>query len=161
MRLETTAKLRPFTSMDVANKELVVKMLTFEDSIMLGEKGKAIFADKSIPHLTSLDAYYIFHRMALAQFGFTTTDEDIATYRTIFLSYYNGPHDYDADVLGSVCYMRQNKCVYYDAPLIEIGDVAPDVDLLNLDGTPTTFHSLLRKNDNPHRYIFVGAFSNS
>ncbi len=158
MRLKTATKPKPFTPIDIANKELIVQMLKFEDSIMLGEKGKAIFADKTIPHLTSLDAYYMFHRMALARFGFTTTDDDIVTYRTIFMSYYKGPHDYDADVLGSVCYMRQNKCVYYDAPLIEIGDDAPDVDLLTLDGTPTTFHSLLH---NPHRYVFVGAFSNS
>lgn len=148
-----------FTSEDVRNKALVLQMLRYEDSLMLGDVGKAIYADKTFAHLTSLDTFYIFHRMTLAHFGFSTDDEDVAMYRTIFSNYYTNPHNYDADVMGAVCYMRENKCVYYSAPQIQIGDKAPDLDLLTLDGAPTSLHALLSKHT--HKYVFVGAFSNS
>jgi hypothetical protein len=98
---------------------------------MLGPQGASIFADGTLPHLTNLDTYFIFHRMTLAAHGFSTTDDDVKTYRTIFSNYYAGPQDYDAEVLGSVCYMRENKCVYYTAPPINVGDAAIDVDLLD------------------------------
>jgi hypothetical protein len=156
---DTAESRRPFTAEDVRDKPLVVSMLKYEDSIMRGPVGAAIFADSTIPHLTELDTYYIFHRMALAEHGFTTTDADVQTYRTIFANYYNGPRDFDADVLGSVCYMRENKCVYYTAPPINVGDVATDAELMRLDGAPTSLHKELAAL--PHKYVFVGAFSNS
>jgi hypothetical protein len=150
---------RPFGPADVRNKALVCAMLKHEDTLFLGPEGKRIFGDSTFQHLTDLETYYTFHRATLHAFGFTTTDADVGTYRTIFAQYYKGPHDYDADVLGSVCYMRENKCVYYDAPLIKKGDTIPDVDLLTLDGTPTTLHAQLAAL--PHKHVFIGAFSNS
>lgn len=150
---------RPFTSADVANKALVLEMLRYEDSVMLGKTGAAIFADTTLPHLTDLDTYHIFHRITLAAHGFQTGDADVQNYRTIFSHYYKGPHEYDADVLSSVCYMRENKCVYYKSPTINIGDCLVDVELLTLDGTHTSLKSELESLK--HKYIFVGAFSNS
>lgn len=150
---------KPFTLEHVKDRELVIKMLSYEDTQMLGLPGKHIFKDLSLHHLTSLETYYIFHRMTLAAHGFSTTDEDVANYRKIFSNYYNSPHSYDAQVLGSVCYMRQNKCVYYDAPLLSVGDEAPDVELLTLEGLSTSLSSLMTAH--PHKYVFVGAFSNS
>ena len=150
---------RPFTISDIGNRELILKMLRYEDSIMLGPIGAAIFADNTLPHLTALDTYYIFHRETLSAHGFNTTDEDVANYRKIFSHYYVSPHQYDAEVLGSVCYMRQNKCVYYTAPLINIGDAAPNADLLTLSGHPTNLFEIL--DTQKHAYTFVGAFSNS
>lgn len=150
---------RPFTSTDVANKDLVVKMLRHEDSIMTGHEGAAIFADETLQHLTELDTYHIFHRMTLATFGFQTAAKDVLTYRTIFSHYYRNPTDYDKDVLSSVCYMRENKCVYYTAPQVNVGDSAVDTELLTLDGASTSLNAELLSLK--HKYVFVGAFSTS
>lgn len=150
---------RPFMESDISNKELILTMLRHEDSLMLGPAGAAIFADKTLPHLTDLDTYFIFHRAALSAHGFTTTGEDVANYRKIFSHYYAGPQAFDADVLGAVCYMRQNKCVYYTAPLIHLGDDAPNTDLLTLNGARTSLFEML--DTQKHAYTFVGAFSNS
>jgi hypothetical protein len=150
---------RHFTSEDVKNKDLVLRMLHFEDSVICGPVGAAIFADRSIPHLKSLETYYIFHRITLAEHGFSTEVSDVATYRTIFSKYYQEPQHYDKEVINAVCYMRENKCIFYDAPLIALGDLAPDVELLTLSGESTTLHKLIETN--PHKYTFVGAFSHS
>lgn len=150
---------RSFTESDISNKELILRMLRYEDSLMLGPAGAAIFADKTLPHLTELDTYYIFHRATLSAHRFTTTDEDVVNYRKIFSHYYAGPNAFDADVLGAVCYMRQNKCVYYTAPLIHIGDDAPNTDLVTLTGTRSTLFEMLDLHK--HSHVFVGAFSNS
>ena len=150
---------RPFTTADVADRANVLKMLRYEDALMLGPDGAKIYADPSIPHLTSLETFYILHRAALAAHGFTTTDADVANYRKIFSHYYRSPHDYDAEVLGAVAYMRENKCVYYKAAPISIGDKAPDVPLQTISGIHTSLYQVLAENH--HEHIFVGAFSNS
>jgi hypothetical protein len=150
---------RHFTTDDVKNKDLVLRMLRFEDGVICGPMGNAIFADPSIPHLKSLETYHIFHRITLAEHGFTTEASDVATYRTIFSNYFHSPRDYDKEVINAVCYMRENKCVFYDAPPIALGDLAPDVELLTLSGESTTLHKLIETN--PHKYTFVGAFSHS
>jgi hypothetical protein len=154
-----TAPRRPFTPADVANRSLVITMLRYEDSVMLGPQGAAIFADETLPHLTDLDTYHIFHRMTLAVHGFTTTDMDVKNYRAIFSHYYAGPSHYDAEVLNSVCYMRENKCVYYTAPSIHLGDGATDVELLTITGESSSLVKELEAL--PHKYVFVGAFSHS
>ena len=150
---------RPFTPTDVLDKDEVIAMLRYEDSLFLGPKGRALFKDGTFEHLTDLESYYTFHRLTLSAFGFQTTESDVRTYRTIFSNYYRGPADYDAEVLSSVCYMRENKCVYYTAPPIMIGDMAPDAPLATLNGGATRLHSILQAT--PHKYVFVGAFSNS
>lgn len=154
------AQRKPFTQEDVANKGLVLRMLQHEDQLMVGPVGSTIFKDPTIPHLTDLETYYIFHRQVLADHGFSSTDEDVANYRSIFQAYYRGPTDYDGEVLSSVCYMRENKCVYYTAPSIDVDDAAPDVELATLGGESTSLHAVLAKHSKA-RHIFVGAFSNS
>ena len=156
---EAPPSQRPFTHSDVLDRDKVIAMLKYEDSLFLGPKGQALFKDTSFNHLTDLESYYTFHRATLSAFGFQTTEQDVLTYRTIFQNYYKGPHTYDAEVLSSVCYMRENKCVYYDAPEILVDDVAPDTRLATLEGVPTTLHAIL--DTLPHKYVFVGAFSNS
>ena len=150
---------RHFTAEDVKNKDLMLRLLRFEDGVIRGPLGAAIFADRSIPHLKSLETYFIFHRITLAEHGFTTEASDVATYRTIFSNYYKDPQHYDEEVINAVCYMRENKCVFYDTPLIALGDLAPDVELSTLSGESTTLHTLIEAN--PHKYTFVGAFSHS
>ena len=156
MGVGAPGKPRPFTDTHVKNRNLVLVMLRYEDSLFLGSQ---LFKDTSFEHLTDLEAYYTFHRATLAQYGFSTTDKDVETYRTIFLNYYTSPTEYDAEVLNAVCYMRENKCVYYTDPAPIVGDPAPDVALATLDGNPTTLHTILKAL--PHKYVFVGAFSNS
>ena len=82
---------RPYTPADVRNRDLVLAMLRYEDSLFRGTKGQALFKDASFEHLTNLEAYYTFHRATLAQHGFSTTEQDVETYRTIFLNYYTSP----------------------------------------------------------------------
>ncbi len=159
MGVSTLGQLRPFTPTDVRNRDLVLAMLRHEDILFLGTKGQALFKDTSFEHLTNLETYYTFHRATLAKHGFQTTDKDVETYRTIFRNYYTSPTEYDAEVLNAVCYMRENKCVYYTDPPPIVGDPAPEVALATLDGVPTTLHTILKKL--PHKYVFVGAFSNS
>jgi len=102
-------KLKPFTSQDVKNKELVVKMLKREDVIMNDEKvGQELYRTEKTP----LGAVYAIHRLVLIEFGFDSSDESVSCYRTIFANYYQSPTDYDRDVLSAVTYMRENKCVY-------------------------------------------------
>jgi hypothetical protein len=153
------AQARPFTHADVLDRSMVIAMLRHEDTLFLGPKGQALFTDGTFEHLTDLEGYYTFHRVTLSAFGFQTTERDVRMYRTIFSNYYRGPSDFDAEVLSSVCYMRENKCVYYNDPPVNIGDDAPDARLVTLDGTPTTLQSVLGAL--PHKYVFVGAFSNS
>jgi hypothetical protein len=152
---------RPFTAEDIANRARIIQMLKYEDSLFLGPEGKRLFGDNTFDHITDLETYYTFHRATLAAFGFSATDADVSKYREIFRNYYNGPHDYDAEVLRSVCYMRENKCVYYDAPLINVGDTLPDSELLTLSGESTTLHGQLASLPRSVKHVFVGAFSNS
>jgi hypothetical protein len=151
---------RPFTHEDVKNKELVIKMLKYEDLIMLGPVGAAFFSDNTFSHLTDLNTYFTIHRIVLADHGFQTNDSDVANYRSIFSHYYKTPFDYEKDVLSSVCYMRENKCVYYKTPEIKVDDSVPDVELFEVDGvSKSSLYTALSEID--AKYIFVGAFSNS
>ncbi len=159
MGVGTPSQPRPFTPADVHNRDLVLAMLRYEDSLFLGPRGQHLFKDASFEHLSNLETYYTFHRATLAKYGFQTTDKDVEMYRTIFRTYYNSPTEYDAEVLNAVCYMRENKCVYYKDPTPSVGDPAPDVALATLEGAPTTLHATLASL--PHKYVFVGAFSNS
>ena len=161
MKDESTVPKRPFGHKDIQNRALILQMLRFEDSLFLGPEGKKIFGDTTFRHLNDLETYYTLHRQTLNAFGFTTTDTDVAKYREIFRNYYNGPHDFDDEVLNSVCYMRENKCVYYDAPFINVGDVLPDSELLTLSGESTTLHAQLAALPPSIKHVFVGAFSNS
>ncbi len=159
MGVGAQGQLRPFTPTDVRKRDLVLAMLRYEDSLFLGSRGQALFKDTSFEHLSNLETYYTFHRATLAKYGFQTTDKDVEMYRTIFRTYYNSPTEYDAEVLNAVCYMRENKCVYYTDPPLIVGDPAPDVALATLEGASTTLHAILK--ELPHKYVFVGAFSNS
>jgi hypothetical protein len=101
-----------FTNTELDNRALIIKMLQYEDSLILGPVGKEIYEDNSFEHYSSHEAMYIIHRITLNYFGFQTKDEDVQNYRKIFSKYYESPTKYDAEVLQSVVYMRENKLVY-------------------------------------------------
>jgi hypothetical protein len=151
--------LNDFTINHVLNRELVIKMLKFEDQIIHGDVGKSIYDDDSFEHFSSLEAMYTIHRYVLNQFNFKTTDKDVANYRKIFATYYKSPTDYDKEVLNCVTYMRENKCVYYAGRDFRIGDTFEDVNVYELDGKSMT--SLLSKINKEDEYTFIGGFSNT
>lgn len=151
-------KLLLFTEDHILDKKLIIEMLKYEDSIYLGEKGKEIYTNELYRPTISLDPEYTINRLVLLNFGFNTNDESVENYRKIFSYYYNSPIDYDKDVLSSVTYMRNNKCVYYTQQIINIDDTIPNCQLYKLDGEITNLFDELGKDYN---YAFIGAFSGS
>lgn len=149
----------PFTMEHINNKELVIGMLKYENDIILGPIGKGIYSNPLFKPRISLTPEYSIHRKVLSHFGFNTSDENVKRYRSIFKHYYNSPTDYDHEVLSTVVYMRENKCLYYTAPTIDYGDIIPNCQLYNLDGVTTT--TLYETLGNDFEYAFVAAYSTS
>jgi hypothetical protein len=159
MGIQTEICDNAFTQQNVKDKNLVLKMLSFEDEYGKSNTVKNMYRDELLYHHRDLTITYAIHRYVLDKFGFDTSDESVENYRSIFLNYYNSPSDYDNDVISSVYYMKYNKCVFYDKPLLNIGDVIIDCKLLDINGGDTTLFSIL--NDSHFEHAFIGAFSNS
>ena len=107
--------------------------------------------------MISLTVEKMINRITLEEFSFNTDDESVENYRTIFKNYYKSPKFYDKDVLNSVHYMRENKCVYYICKPLELGDKIPDCKLLKINGKDITYlHNEIDKNSN---YTLICAFS--
>jgi hypothetical protein len=154
-------KLKPFKMTDVKNRDLILKMLKYEDSIITSEVGQSIYRNKVNEALFSIEPQLIIQRMTLKHFGFDTDDDSGSNYREIFRNYYKSPTNYDKEVLQSVTYMRANRCVYYTQPIIKVGDKIPNVELYDLDGkTKLDLHKdILKEGD--FNYAFMCAFSTS
>jgi len=159
MGKDSLGEFQPFTSDEVKNRDLVIKMLKYEDSLIHGSVGQQIYGDSLYKPRVSLFPEYTLHRLVLSEFGFTTSAQDVANYRSIFSHYFRSLDDYDQEVLSSVTYMRENKCIYYKQPVIEIGDQLPNCRLYELNGNTET--NLYDKLGNDFRYMVVGGFSNS
>jgi hypothetical protein len=123
---------KSFTNESIKNKQLMLDMLNFEDKYYFSNIGQSIMGDIGKNNIFSLDGSKTIQRITLFNFGFSSTDQDLATYRTIFHNYYNSPTDYDSDILSSVYYMRENRLLYYTTPKLSIGDKAVDSNLLEL-----------------------------
>ncbi len=148
----------PFTEDILKDKDLIIKLLSYEDSIILGEEGERIYANPDNCPRVSLFPEHTIHRKTLSHFGFDTSDESVQNYRKIFGYYYRSALDYDKDVLSSVVYMRENKCVYYTQPIINVGDIMPDCSLYELDGKSKT---TIKDELGEFKYAFVAGFSSS
>ena len=149
--------IKPFTHSDVKNKELVIKMLNYEEQLTKSDYGQSLYRNTLNKPLISLNIEKAINRLVLAHFNFDTDDQSVAAYRTIFKNYYQGPTDYDPDVLNAVHYMRENKCVYYKERVLQVGDKLPNCGLYNLDGKiQVELHDLIDKNS---KYTMIGAFS--
>ena len=148
-----------FTESHIKNRDLIIKMLKYEDTIIHSDFGKNIYEDSTHELFSSLETMYVMHRITLNAFSFKTTDNDIINYRKIFSYYYKSPYEYDKEVLDCVTYMRENKCVYYTNKDFKINDKFEDVNVYDIDGkTKISLFDKINKNDN---YTIVGAFSNS
>jgi hypothetical protein len=111
-------------------------------------------------NITSTNGSKAIQQMTLIKFGFNTTDNDLANYRTFFHHYYNSSTDYDKDVMKSVYYMRENRCLYYTTSQINTGDMIPNVPIYELDGkTETNIYKII--DDNKYDKCIIAAFSMS
>jgi len=158
MGKKDTDNTKPFTMNDVKNKQLVIQMLKYEEQLTKSEYGQSLYKNTLNKPLISLNIEKALNRLVLSYFGFNTSDLNVETYRTIFRTYYNSPNDYDKDVLDSVHYMRENKCVYYKSPPLQLGDKIPNCDLYEIDGkTKTTLYDVINKTKSD--YTLIEAFS--
>lgn len=154
--------LKPFTPDDVLNRDLVIEMLTYEDSILHSNQGQCVYKNPVNNSLCSLEPQFVINRLTLSKFGFDTSDESIENFRSIFRNYYNSPTDYDEDVLSCSTYMRENRLMFYKTKEPEIGDTALNCPLLELsldDSAETTLHNVLNKS--PADFYLIHAFSTS
>ena len=148
--------LQPFNKHHISNKQLILKMLQFEDDTFLSSQGQQFLKDYG-DKITSLDGSKSIQRLTLNHFGFCSTDVDLENYRTIFHHYYNSPINYDKDILSAVYYMRENRCLYYTSPKLKIGDTIPNLFVQNLDLNYIGLYDII----NTHKYnqTFIAAFS--
>ena len=154
---------KPFTENDILNRELILRVLKYEDELYLSEQGQTIMRDVCKNNIFSLDGGKTIQRMTLQYFGYSSTLEDLKHYRTIFHHYYNSPKDYDKEILASVFYMRENRLLYYTTPKLEVGDNAINTELLelelegqNIDNATTLFDVML---EYPNKKHIICAFS--
>lgn len=154
----SSATTKPFTHDNVSNRKLVIKMLKHEEQITKGEYGQSMYRNVYNKPFISLHVEKALNRKVLADFGFDTSETSVEMYRTIFKTYFKTPKQYDREVIESVHYMRENKCVFYENPPMKIGEIVPNVVLFRMDGkTETTLHDVIGY-PRPH-YTIYAAFS--
>lgn len=150
-----------FTQDHVLQKPLVIDMLRYEDRIIHGDVAKAMYADPDYNPRVSMTIEYALNRMTLNKFGFDTSDQSVRTYRSICKTYWKSAKEYDADVLKSVTYMRENKLLYYQHPNIKIGDCVRDqlkeCRVHDLTGAQTNLLDVGRSV--VHKHLIVAGFS--
>ena len=151
--------LQNFTNEIILNRNLIIEMLKYEDKVIHSDLGKNIYNDNSYEHYTTHEAMYAIHRIVLSEFGFKTDDDNVKTYRKIFQTYYSSPLVYDKEVMDSVSYMRENKCLYYSGKDYGVGDKFEDIKLYDLSGKNEVM--LFDKINNDDKYTFAAAFSTS
>src|SRR6056297_1980754 len=106
--------LIPFTIEHVKDRKLIINMLQWEETFQRAE-GRKMYTDPKYNHLKNgLELIFIMHRRTLLEFGFDSSDESVKNYREIFRTYFNGPYDYDQEVINASFYMRYNRCVFYE-----------------------------------------------
>lgn len=159
--VKITQTFHDFTLDTIQNKPLILQMLQYEDKLFLSDEGQSILADKGMASISSLSGGKTIQRMVLTHFNFNANDTSLANYRRIFHYYYVDPTNYDADVLNSVFYMRENRCLYYTLPEPAVGDKVSDVPLLQLQDDGTVTETSLFNAIVPHTTTIVAAFSTS
>lgn len=150
MGIDNNIKKRQFQIEDLRNRDLILKMLKYEDELYLGEYGQNCFRSK---YNERLHPHYHIQRKVLNDFNFTTTDESLKLYREIYHTYPD-----DKEIHDSVVYLRENRCLKYTAPKININDIFPNTVVYGLDGkTEYDLYSIMK----PYEKVVVGAFSTS
>lgn len=127
-----------FNASHIEDRDLVLRLLRYEDALFLSPAGQAVFANPAMSNIFSLEAGKTIQRATLCAHGFSATDASVAAYRTIFRRWSEDP-----EILRAVFYLRENRCLYYTSPEIRMGDVVPDSPLLELSSDTTSVHSVL------------------
>jgi len=152
-----TKNKNEFVLEDIKNRELILDMLKYEDTLYLSNEGQSTLRNYG-SNFSSLESSKIIQRQTLEKFNFCSSEESLKNYRKIFQHYYRSSIDYDNEILQSVFYMRENRCLYYTEPELIIGDKLPDVELFNLDGTTkNNLYDILDKKD--YNNCIIAAFS--
>jgi hypothetical protein len=134
----------PFTQEHVKQRDLVIRMLKFEEETTKSEFGQSLYANHLNNPFVSLTVEKTLNRITLSHFGFSTDDDSVENYRTIFGTYFESPEVYDKEVVDSVHYIRENKCVFYKKPDIKFGQVIPNCALYNLkSGSQEQLHDII------------------
>jgi len=150
-----SCKFQSFGLDQVQNKELIIQMLKYEEEFTKSEDGQKMYKNPYNEPYVSLNVEKAINRIVLSKFGYDTSDTSVENYRTIFRTYYNSPTNYDADVLNSVHYMRENKIVYYKNEPLKLGSVVPNCRFYSpYDVTEIRLYECLTT-----RYTLIGAFS--
>lgn len=148
--------LNKFTKEHVLNKKLIIQMLQYEDSYgrNQGQQIHEIYDEHTLNPSDAITRHVLLH------FNFDSCDGNVNMYKTIFRTYFHSAKDYDEEVINSVYYMKNNKCVYYTEPKMNIGDVIKNCSLLTLEcNNITLFKSI--DNIKPFNHLFLCAFSMS
>lgn len=146
-----------FEEIHIADKKLILEMLKFENDLFLSKSGQQ-FLNEYGNNITSLEGSKSIQRRTLKNFGFKSTDDDLKKYRTIFHHYYKSPYDYDTQILNSVYYMRENRCLYYKTKPLEINQIIPNLVVYGLDGlTQYDLHQLIKSKN--YSKTILAAFS--
>jgi hypothetical protein len=156
-----------FTSNHVSNRNLVIELLLYEDKLFQSQYGQTVY--QNTPNaLFSSEPQIIIQRRVLVTFGFSSSDDSIKHYHTIFAHYYNNPFEYDKQVMNAVTYFRENKILYYQKPALQKGQIIPDVMLQRLINktnvnkeTTTLYNEIETKTEIPVNGTFICAFSGS
>lgn len=137
-------KLIPFGLTYIQNKQLILSMLEYEDKLFLSREGQQFLSEYG-SNTTSLEGSKSIQRKTLNNFGFESSDADLANYRKIFHHYYTSSTDYDPQILNSVYYMRENRCLYYKSQPLKLGTQIPNLNIYGLDGkTQYDLHQLIK-----------------
>jgi hypothetical protein len=146
-----------FEKTHIKDRDLILRMLKYEDELFLSNEGQNFLHQYGM-NTTSLEGSKSIQRKTLNNFGFESTEQDLKKYRTIFQHYYKSSFDYDSDILNSVYYMRENKCLYYKTKPIELGIQIPNTNVYGLDGiTQYDLHQLIRSKN--YSKTILAAFS--
>jgi hypothetical protein len=155
----------PFRQQHVADRDLVLRMLKYEDALLLGKTASQMYLSALYLPRQSLTVEKTVQRIVLRAHGFDASPESAQNYRAIFRYYYRSPTDHDKNVLASVPYMRENKLLYYTSPEIQVGQcvsnqlAACSVHRCNDNEPPMSM--LKAVHSMQCATVFVGAFSGS
>lgn len=150
-------QLKEFTLNDANNKNLVIKMLKYEEQLAKGDFGKMMYTNPLNNPFTSLTVEKALNRKTLQEFGFDTSDTSLNNYRSIFKTYFKSPYDYDKDIIDASYYMRNNRCVFYTSKKLNINDIMPNFELYTINNTITSIYDIINKNN--VEYTIIAGFS--
>lgn len=126
-----------FSDEHIKDKNLILTMKKFEESLYFSNDGQKILSDKGMQNMVSFEGVRTIQRLTLKKFNFNASDKSLESYRRIFNYYYKSPFFYDSVVMNSIVYYRENKCLYYTNPTLNIGDTIPECNIISIDDNKT------------------------